>query len=171
MDKKRISLFTVLEILALLYGTALSISGTVKTLGYTSKYIGCFVFAAMGIAFVVILVMRIRKKYTPLIGWGLVVLYFVTAGFGYVVCSVNTHRLRSLSYYEGKEVTAVMDDRSYRWNGGVIYSDEGLEYIPDGVTVYADGEKKGTACLTDGGNIYFEIDVSASGEYLVLEEE
>ena len=33
-----------------------------------------------------------------------------------------------------------------------------------------DGEKKGTAYLTDGSSIYYEIDVSATGEYLVLEE-
>ena len=63
-QKKSVSPITILEILALLYGTFFGISGTVKTLRYTVKYTPCFVFAVVGIAFAVMPAVRIRRRYT-----------------------------------------------------------------------------------------------------------
>ena len=63
LKRKYFSILGILEILILLLGVVLSVSSTIKPLRYTLNYLWCFCFPVLGIAFVVIMIILIRKKF------------------------------------------------------------------------------------------------------------
>ena len=94
----------IIESIILSLGVIISFQGTLKAALLSSKYIPYFLFAVLGIAFIVILIRLIKKKLTYLLGIGFIVFYLIFAGFGYVVCEMNAGRLKRLDYYEDKMV-------------------------------------------------------------------
>ena len=108
--KQPVYLFTIIEVLILIFGVISSLSSTVKTLKYTNKYIWCFAFAVLGLVFIAILIFNIKKKLIWLLGIALILLYLIIAGFGAIVCELNSARLNRLSYYKGKSVEVKIDD-------------------------------------------------------------
>lgn len=65
--RKYISVLGIFEILILLLGIFLSFSSTIKPLKYTLKYMWSFSFTILGLIFVVIMIILIRKKFVSLI--------------------------------------------------------------------------------------------------------
>ena len=106
-----------MEILILLFGVAMSLSSTIKVLRYTSKYIWCFVFPLIGLGLVAFLIIKIRKRFIWIIGIFFIFLYMFVGGYGAYICEVNTVRLKRIQFYEGKEVIAIMDGKTYSWDG------------------------------------------------------
>ena len=177
-EKGKISVFVILEILILLFGTNLSIEGNVKILQYTSEYAWCLAFVALGIAFIGILIWRIRKKFTWILGVLFIIIYMFTAGFGYFVCMINKGRAQRLQYYSSKSVCAQVDGVMYSWDGkSALYNSENLVYLTPGDTppaheikVYIDDEQRTMGVYADSStdNIYLEIYGGATGDYLIL---
>ena len=83
MEKRKISPLIIIEAVILAFGVFLSIQATVKPLRFTTKYIWCFVFPLLGIGMILFLLLRLRKKFTSLIGIGLILLYLFAAGYGF----------------------------------------------------------------------------------------
>ena len=171
-NKERVSPFTVIELLVLLFGTVLSIIGTVKTLQYTQDYVWCFAFAVIGIILTAVLVANRKKRYAVLTGLAIVFIYLITAGFGYIVCSVNVQRIRRAALFEGKTVTVSVDGREYLWNGSMEYNSEDFSPV-SGAAVYVDGKEHQYAVYRSksSDSIYVEIDSRNTGDYLVMDAE
>lgn len=176
--KQSVSLFTIIEILILIFGVILSISSTVKTLKYTNKYVWCFAFAVLGVVFIAILIYNIKKKLIWLLGIVLILLYLIIAGFGAIVCEMNSARLNRLSYYKGKSVEVKIDDIIYEWDGqSVTYDPRELTYISESleadhkIRILVDGEEKKNNIYVNpqNDNIYLEITGGGTGIYLILE--
>lgn len=176
--KKAVSLFTIIEIMILVFGVISSISSTVKTLKYTNKYVWCFAFAVLGVVFIAILIYNIKKKLIWLPGIALILLYLIIAGFGAIVCEMNSARLNRLSYYKGKSVEVKIDDVAYKWDGqSVTYDPRELTYISESldgdhkIRILVDGEEKKNNILINpnNDNIYLEITGGGTGIYLILE--
>ena len=94
----------IIESIILGIGVLLSIQGTAKAVGYSDSYIPYFSLAALGIVFIVILILLRKKKLNFLLGIGFIIVYLYVAGFGYIVCVQNAARMRRLGYYEGKAI-------------------------------------------------------------------
>jgi len=177
--KKAVSLFTIIEIMILVFGVISSISSTVKTLKYTNKYVWCFAFAVLGVVFIAVLIYNIKKKLTWLLGIGLIFIYLIVAGYGAIVCELNSARLNRLSYYKGKSVEVKIDDVIYEWDGqSVTYDSRELTYISESlegnhaIHILVDGEEKKNNILInpDNDTIYLEITGGGTGIYLILSQ-
>ena len=174
----KISFLTIVDIVILLFGILFSITSTVKTLKFTYKYIWCFAFAILGVIFVIFLIRNMRKKLVWLIGVAFICIYLVAAGFGAIVCEMNSARLGRISYYEGKSVEVQIDDAFYEWDGqSVTYDSRELTYISESsegnhvIHILVDGEEKNNNVLVNqnNDNIYLEITGGGTGIYLILE--
>ena len=177
--KKAVSLFTIIEIMILVFGVISSISSTVKTLKYTNKYVRCFAFAVLGVVFIAVLIYNIKKKLIWLLGIGLIFIYLIVAGYGAIVCELNSARLNRLSYYKGKSVEVKIDDVIYEWDGqSVTYDSRELTYISESlegnhaIHILVDGEEKKNNILInpDNDTIYLEITGGGTGIYLILSQ-
>ena len=177
--KKAVSLFTIIEIMILVFGVTSSISSTVKTLKYTNKYVWCFAFAVLGVVFIAVLIYNIKKKLIWLLGIGLIFIYLIVAGYGAIVCELNSARLNRLSYYKGKSVEVKIDDVIYEWDGqSVTYDSRELTYISESlegnhaIHILVDGEEKKNNILInpDNDTIYLEITGGGTGIYLILSQ-
>ena len=177
-EKRKVSVIVIMEILILAFGVLLSIEGSVQALRVTFKYAWCFVFAVFGVGLIGVLIWRIRKRFTWLIGIVFIIIYLFTAGFGYFVCTLNKARIKRLQYYESKTVCAYVDDVKYSWDGkSVTYNSEDLIYVngyPEHIIkVYIDDEERSMGVYTDPSSqdIYLEIYGGATGDYLILAKE
>ena len=174
-EKRRISLFAIIEIIVLAIGVAMSFSSTVKPLKYTMRYAWCFIFPLLGVGLIAFLIVKIRKKLIWLIGLGFIIMYLITAGYGAFVCELNCSRLKRISGFTGKEVRAVLGEIEYTWDGeSASYNPENLEYMkPDdrlNLKVTVDGEKAHYGVLTssDDDCLYLEIYGGGTGIFLKL---
>ena len=123
---------TIIECVILALGVLLSFQGTLKAVMLSGKYLPYFLFAVLGIAFIVILILLIKKRLTYLLGIGFILFYMVFAGFGYAVCEMNASRMKRLDYYEDKTVWLVIDGESYAWTREACYNSEDLEPLDVG---------------------------------------
>ncbi|MCR4695950.1 MAG: hypothetical protein K5654_01410 [Lachnospiraceae bacterium] len=175
-NKKRgVSILGIFEILILLLGVAISIRTTIKPLHYTTKYVWCFGIALIGLVFIAILIILLKKRFVWLIGALLIFIYIYVAGFGAIVCEVNAGRLKRVSWYEGKEVIAVLDDTTYVWDGkSVIYNSSDLEILDKSrlktCEITVDGESRNCEIYKepDPRHIFLEVESSSTGIYFVL---
>ncbi len=176
-EKSSISAFVIFEIIILILGIGMSIASTLKPLKYTMKYAWCFAFPVLGAFFVIALILMIRKKRAALIGVILAFVYLCTAGFGAIVCEVNTTRLRLLTHFEGKSVTVSFDDSVYEWDGkSVTYDPSKLEVDSkasgrEDFACMVGGEKKDYLLYTDKGDrdvYYLEVSSAGTGIFLIL---
>ena len=161
--RKYISVLGIFEILILLLGIFLSFSSTIKPLG---------------LIFVVIMIILIRKKFVSLIGIGLILVYLFVAGFGAVVCEMNAVRMQKISVFEGKEVVLTIDDSFYKWDGkSVSYDPSNMEYVgisgstEKTILCTVDGESKKFGIYLDSQQrevYYIEISPSGAGIFLKL---
>ena len=179
MDKKKttVSTLVIFEIMILLLGIGMSIASTFKALQYTLKYVWCFLFPVLGIILVVTLIIMIRKKRAALIGLAFICIYLLTAGFGAIVCEVNSSRLRILSQFDGKEVTVSFADSVYIWDGSsVTYDPRNMEPYSEisGGGEYlcmVGGEKKSYVLYSDREKqavYYLEVSSAGTGIYFIL---
>ena len=176
--RKYISVLGIFEILILLLGIFLSFSSTIKPLKYTLKYMWGFSFTILGLIFVVIMIILIRKKFVSLIGIGLILVYLFVAGFGAVVCEMNAVRMQKISVFEGKEVVLTIDDSFYTWDGkSVSYDPSNMEYVgisgstEKTILCTVDGESKKFGIYLDSQQrevYYIEISPSGAGIFLKL---
>ena len=179
--EKYISILGIFETLILLLGAVCSVKSTIKPIKYTLDYLWCFGFPILGIVFVAIMIIFIRKRYVILIGMALIFIYIFVAGFGAIVCEVNYMRLKTVSYFKDKEVVLTVDDSTYKWDGkSVSYNPENMEYVDDsgsnGKTytckVSGDTYKHAIYSDTQQKDVYYlEISSSGTGIYLRLEQQ
>ncbi len=174
-EKRSISLLTIIEIIVLAIGVAMSFSSTVKPLKYTARYAWCFIFPLLGVGLIAFLIVKIRKKMIWLIGLGFIIMYLITAGYGAFVCELNNSRLKRISGFTGKEVIAVQGDTEYIWDGeSASYNPEKLEYMKQDergmLKVTVDGEEAHYGVLTssDDDCLYLEIYGGGTGIFLKL---
>ena len=167
----------IIESIILSLGVIISFQGTLKAALLSSKYIPYFLFAVLGIAFIVILIRLIKKKLTYLLGIGFIVFYLIFAGFGYVVCEMNAGRLKRLDYYEDKMVWLEIDGESYAWTREAIYDSENLKPLDVGgneAYFVVDGNKKRVSYVYvmpgEDDTIYYEIYGGATGDYLMMKK-
>ena len=167
--------FTIAECIILVLGVILSITGTVKAVNLSSSFIPYFGFAVLGIVIAVVLFLFRKKRFTFLVGIGMVFVYAVVAGFAYFVCEVSRVRMKHLQFFEGKEVVITIDDRRYIWNGEGFYNSEHLKCVDlreQNAYFSVDGEDKELMFIymnpDDEDTIYYEISTSIDGEYLVM---
>lgn len=175
LNKKRVSILGIIEIIILLFGTFLSITGTLAPLKYSMKYAWCFVFALLGLVFVAIMIILLRRKFVVLIGLVLIIIYFFAAGWAYIICEMNMMRLARIAFYEDKEVILTVDGSTYEWDGkSVSYSDEGLLPVDtsDSSNTYiftVNGEDGRGGLYKDAtGAYYVQTSPSGTGIYLIF---
>lgn len=167
----------IIESIILGIGVLLSIQGTAKAVGYSSSYIPYFALAALGIVFIVILILLRKKKFTFLLGIGFIVVYLYVAGFGYIVCVQNAARMSRLGYYEGKAIEITIGEDRYVWTGEAYYRSADLEPVDvrdEGAFVTIEGETRSVSFVYEmPGNddtVYYEIYSGSTGDYLVLDK-
>ena len=174
----RISLLTILEIIILAIGVAISTGSTVKPLKYTTKYVWCFIFPILGVVLIIFLIKGIRKKMSGLLGLGFIIMYIFVGGFGAFVCELNSSRLNRVSFFEGKEVRAVLGETEYKWDGeSVSYNPEKLSYIEPSekmnpvITVDGENKKYGALTSSEDDCLYLEIYGGGTGIFLKLSQQ
>ena len=175
---KSTTILIIIEIMILLLGVTASVSETARAAAHSSKFIPFYLFAALGIAFAVILFLMRSKRAAALIGAGMILFYLVTAGWGAYYCELHGARLRRLDSFKDKQVTAQLDGAEYLWdNESVFY--EGRKLVPldangeeHSAQVFVDGEKSRLTVYTSGGGtpdkLYVQIYGGATGDFLVL---
>ena len=177
--KSRITIiFVIVEIMILLLGVTASVSETTRAASHSSKFIPFYLFAALGVAFAVILFLWRSKRAAALIGAGMILFYLVAAGWGAYYCELHGARLRRLDSFKDKQVTAQLDGAEYVWdNKSVFY--EGRKLVPldangeeHSAQVFVDGEKSRFPVYTSGSGtpdkLYVQIYGGATGDFLEL---
>ena len=146
-----------LEILILFVGVIWSAVGTASTFEYSNDYIWCLGFVALGLAFIMMLIF-IRKSWMEIVGLGLILIYMVTAGLGYMFCVVYRTRMHRLYQYRDKEVVVNVSGDRYVWDH---------ESYEIGMK---DKKKVGNAqVIIDGKEVSFEVFASGDHEYVYVE--
>ena len=165
----------IIECIILALGVLLSAQGTFKVYQLSSKYAPLFLLALLGIIFIAILIIFMKKKFTYILGIGFIMFYVVFAGFGFIVCEVNAARIRRLDYYEEKTVELEIDGETYEWTGEAFYDSMDLEPLDVGgkeTCFVVDGEKRDISFVYvmpgDEDTIYYEIYSGATGDYLIM---
>jgi len=168
---------TVIECIILGLGVLLSIQGTAKAVSCSDSYIPYFLLAALGIAFIAVLLILRKKRFTFLIGIGMIHLYLIVAGFGYIVCVQNAARMRRLDYYKGKEIVALIGEDRYVWTGEAFYQSRDLKPVDvreyrASVTIESETRSLNFIYVLPGDEetIYYEIYGGSTGDYLVLKK-
>lgn len=167
----------IIECIILALGSLLSIQGTLKAYRLSSEYAPLFLFALLGIIFIAVLLIFIKRRFTYILGVGFIIFYVIFAGFGYIVCNVNAARIRRVRYYEGKTVELQIDGKSYAWTGEAFYKFKDLE--PMDVSereayFVVDGEKTQINFVYvmpgEDDTIYYEFYGGSTGDYLIMTE-
>ena len=104
-----------IEIIILFIGVIWSAVGTASTFEYSNDYIWCLGFVAMGLAFIMILIF-FRRSWMEIVGLGLILIYLVSAGLGYMFCVVYRTRMKRLYSYRDKEVVVNVSGDRYVWD-------------------------------------------------------
>ena len=167
---------TLIEIIILALGTLISLWGTFRAVQVSTKLAPYFVCGAVGLLFVILLIVFRKKKYTPVIGLVMIFFYLIFGGFGYIFCEVNKVRARHLEHYKQNEITLVMDGESYHWDRESVSYDYGnLKHFNleghDAKLYVGDSEYEHFELYqrTEQPSVlYFEVTSSGSGEYLPL---
>lgn len=165
-----------IECIILSIGVLLSYSGTEEAVQYSAAYKPYYLYALLGVVFIVLLVVLRDKNFTVGLGILMIMAYVVFAGFhGYWTCALYADRMEALQGYIGKTVVLRIDGDTYVWNGKAFYDEEALEYVPlEGreVSVEVDGEKKTPHKVlvrqNDYSVLYYEMYTDAMGDYLVM---
>lgn len=167
----------IIECIILALGVILSAQGTLKAASLSGKYVPYFLFAVLGIAFIVILIRLIKKRLTYLLGIGFIVFYLFFAGFGYIVCEMNAARIKRLNYYEDKNVWLEIDGESYAWTREAFYSSEDLKPLDvsgNEAFFVVGGDKKRVSFVYvmpgEDDTVYYEIYGGATGDYLIMKK-
>ena len=167
--------FIFLECFILAIGIALSVSGTVKIIRYSTSYLPYFGIGVLGATFIAFLIVFRKKKFSVFVGIGLIVFYLFFAGFAYLVCQANATRLRHLEHYNGKEVYLYANGEWYKWNGETEYNTAGFQGMnlngQDAVIQIGDEEKDVSYVLynpKDPNTLYYEF--YSSGDCLVMKK-
>ena len=167
----------IIESIILGIGVLLSIQGTAKAVGYSSSYIPYFALAALGIVFIVILILLRKKKLNFLLGIGFIVVYLYVAGFGYIVCVQNAARMWRLGYYEGKAIEITIGEDRYVWTGEAYYRSTDLEPVDvrdKDASITIDGEPGSVSFIYakpgEEDTIYYNIYSGSTGDYLVMDK-
>ena len=167
----------IIESIILGIGVLLSIQGTAKAVGYSDSYIPYFSLAALGIVFIVILILLRKKKLNFLLGIGFIVVYLYVAGFGYIVCVQNAARMRRLGYYEGKAIEITIGEDRYVWTGEAYYRSADLEPVDvrdKDASITIDGEPGSVSFIYakpgEDDTIYYNIYSGSTGDYLVMDK-
>lgn len=167
----------IIESIILGIGVLLSIQGTAKAVGYSDSYIPYFSLAALGIVFIVILILLRKKKLTFLLGIGFIIVYLYVAGFGYIVCVQNAARMWRLGYYEGKAIEITIGEDRYVWTGEAYYRSADLEPVDvrdKDASITIDGEPGSVSFVYskpgEEDTIYYNIYSGSTGDYLVLDK-
>lgn len=171
-DEPYISILGIFEIIVLALGVIISISATIKPLKYTNKYAWCFVFAVIGLVFIIVLAKNLKKRYAWLLGACLIFVYIFVAGFGAIVCEVNASRLRQLSYYEGKNVYTYVNDVRYEWDGeSVTYDPSGFVPLREPLEFRVGDESKTYEVYTkeQSAQLFAEVFSGSTGIFLILD--
>ena len=169
---------TIIECIILAFGTVLSFQGALKASVLSASYIPYFLFTALGIAFIVILICFRKKRFTFLLGIGFIVFYLFFAGFGYIVCEMNAARIKRLNYYKDKDVILYIGEDRYSWTGEGFYQSEDLrplDVTSDKACIFINDEKRDVHFVYvmpgDDDTVYYEIYGGATGDYLVMDKE
>lgn len=168
--------FIFLECIILAIGIALSVSGTIKIIRYSTSYLPYFGIGVLGVAFIAFLIIFRKKKFSVFVGIGLIVFYMFFAGFAYLVCQTNSVRLRHLEEYNGKEVYLYAGGEWYKWYGETEYNTADLQgmnlYGQDAAIIVGDEEKEVSYVLynpKDPNTLYYEF--YSSGDCLVMKKQ
>jgi uncharacterized membrane protein YgdD (TMEM256/DUF423 family) len=166
---------TIIECIILVIGVLLSIEGTAKAVMHSSSYIPYFGFAALGIVFIILLIVLRKKRFTFIAGICMIVFYLIFAGFAYIVCLTNAARMKRLEYFEGKEVYVLIDDEKFVWTGEGFYRSENMIAVDvrDKSAVFSvDGDTTAISFLYelpgDDDTVYYMIYGGSTGDYLVM---
>ena len=171
-DRSNVSIVSKFEMIILAIGVIISINATLKPLKYTNKYMWCFIFAAIGLVFIVILAKNLKKRYACLLGACLIFMYIFVAGFGAIVCEVNASRLRQLSYYEGKNIYTYVNDIKYEWDGkSVTYDPSRLKPLDETLNFWVGDESKSYIVYTkeQSDQLFAEVFSGETGIFLILD--
>lgn len=171
-DRSGVSILGIFEMIILAIGVIISIKATIKPLKYTNKYMWCFIFAVIGLIFIVILAKSLKKRYVCLLGACLIFIYIFIAGFGAIVCEVNASRLRKLSYYEGKNIYTYVNDLKYEWDGrSVTYDPSRLKPLDESLKFWV-GEEAKTFDVYEkeqSDQLFAEVFSGDTGIFLILD--
>ena len=166
-----------IECIILGIGVYLSVSGTSWAVKYSSAYKVYYLYALLGVAFIFILIALRTKQLTVHLGFVMICLYFLFAGFhGYGTCATAAVRAQQLERYKNKTVILHVDDEVYEWNGEAFYDGSELKTAPiEGKEVYVEinGKKEASGpsvCIKgeDTDTLYYEMPWGSPGHYLVM---
>ena len=84
----------IIECIILAFGVFMSFTGTFGAVKVSSKFAPYFLVTLLGITFLVILYKCWEKQYAATLGFVLVILYLIFAGYGYVACSLESRKIK-----------------------------------------------------------------------------
>ena len=84
----------IIECIILAFGVFMSFTGTFGAVQVSSKFAPYFLFTLLGIVFLVILYKCGEKQYAATLGFVLVILYLIFAGYGYLACSLESRKIK-----------------------------------------------------------------------------
>ena len=167
----------IIECNILALGVILSIQGTLKAAQLSSKYVPYYLFAVLGIAFIVILISLIKKRFTFLLGIAFILFYLIFAGFGYIVCEMNAARIKRVNYYKDKTISLEIDGDYYAWTGEAYYNSaelKPLDVSEDQAYFIINGDKRQVSFVYlmpgEDDTVYYEIYGGATGDFLIMKK-
>ena len=84
----------IIECIILAFGVFMSFTGTLGAAEVSSKFAPYFLFTLLGIAFLVILYKCWEKEFAAALGFVMVILYLIFAGYGYLACSLESRKIK-----------------------------------------------------------------------------
>ncbi|MBO4391589.1 MAG: hypothetical protein J5825_12105 [Lachnospiraceae bacterium] len=176
--KRRISILAIPEILILLLGVFTSLSITSRVVSISGKHAWYYLFAVLGVAMILFLIKKIRMRFVWVVGFAFIVIYLIVAGSAAMRCELDYSRIRRVLHFDGREVTAEFDGKSYRWDGeNVSYDIHVLDPVDDELQaqsrILVDGIPTTNGLYRKEGSdeLYMQIYGGATGIFLVLEPE
>ncbi|MBO4650570.1 MAG: hypothetical protein J5653_05200 [Clostridiales bacterium] len=84
----------IIECIILAFGVFMSFTGTFGAVKVSSKFAPYFLFTLLGIAFLIILYKCWEKEFAAALGFVMVILYLIFAGYGYLACSLESRKIK-----------------------------------------------------------------------------
>lgn len=166
----------VIECVILAIGVLLSYFGTSDAVKYSKAYTPYYLYAVLGVACIVVLLLLRDKQLTVHLGFVMIVVYALFAGFhGYGNCEIAVDRFQKLQQYKGATFSLYIDDEVYEWKGATLYNGKELQPLSlEGREAYT--EMKGNKNTPNpvyvkqdqSETLYYVIDTRDEGDYLIM---
>ncbi len=111
-----------LELFIISLGSILSLSGTLKVCKYNMSYLKYIFFPFIAMVMIILILIAAKKRwmYIHIIALIFIYIWGGFAGLAYISCQVMSVRYKNEIPYRNSEMSIIIDDNMYQWDGETI---------------------------------------------------